>query len=377
MKAAADQMIERSMKYECYKDLPHYTGNKYKDELMVNAKKLATPGKGILASDESTGTIGNRFKQIDVENTHENRIAYRELLFTTPGLEDHISGAIIYDETARDKGSDGKDLIQHLKDKDILIGLKVDTGMTIIEGTNDESATTGLDGLGARCKEYYEMGTRFAKWRAVVKIGDGCPSDVSIKETAHSLARYGNICQHNGIVPIIEPEILTDGTHDIKECARISEKVFNAVMSELIEQGLLLEGLLLKPNMILPGAECKERACPEEVAFYTVRTLSRTITPAIPGITFLSGGQSEEDASLNLNAINQLAPIKHPWNMSFSYGRALQTTVLDVWKGKPENVEAAQKALYERCKANGEAALGKYEGGSGSTKSDYVANYTY
>lgn len=365
------------MKYECYKDLPHYTGNKFKDELMVNAKKLATPGKGILASDESTGTIGNRFKKIDVENTHENRIAYRELLFTTPGLEDHISGAIIYDETARDKGSDGKDLIQHLKDKDILIGLKVDTGMTIIEGTNDESATTGLDGLGARCKEYYEMGTRFAKWRAVVKIGDGCPSDVSIKETAHSLARYGNICQHNGIVPIIEPEILTDGTHDIKECARISEKVFNAVMAELIEQGLLLEGLLLKPNMILPGAECKERACPEEVAFYTVRTLSRTITPAVPGITFLSGGQSEEDASLNLNAINQLAPIKHPWNMSFSYGRALQTTVLDVWKGKPENVEAAQKALYERCKANGEAALGKYEGGSGSTKSDYVANYTY
>ena len=191
---AGDQMIERSMKYECYKDLPHYTGNKFKDELMVNAKKLATPGKGILASDESTGTIGNRFKQIDVENTHENRIAYRELLFTTPKLEDHISGAIIYDETARDKGSDGKDLIQHLKDKDILIGLKVDTGMTIIEGTNDESATTGLDGLGDRCKEYYEMGTRFAKWRAVVKIGDGCPSDVSIKETAHSLARYGNIC---------------------------------------------------------------------------------------------------------------------------------------------------------------------------------------
>jgi fructose-bisphosphate aldolase, class I len=297
-------MIERSMKYECYKDLPHYTGNKFKDELMLNAKKLATPGKGILASDESTGTIGNRFKQIDVENTHENRIAYRELLFTTPKLEDHISGAIIYDETARDKGSDGKDLIQHLKDKDILIGLKVDTGMVIIEGTNDESATQGLDGLGNRCKEYYEMGTRFAKWRAVVKIGDGCPSDVSIKETAHSLARYGNICQHNGIVPIIEPEILTDGKHDIKECARISEKVFNAVMAELIEQGLLLEGLLLKPNMILPGAECPEKACPEEVAFYTVRTLSRTITPAIPGITFLSGGQSEENASLNLNAIN-------------------------------------------------------------------------
>lgn len=382
MKAAAeevtgDKMIDYSLKYENYKDLPHYTGNKFKDELMMNAKKLAAPGKGILASDESTGTIGNRFSQIDVENTHENRIAYRELLFTTKDLEKYVSGAIIYDETARDKGSNGKLLIDSLTEKDILIGMKVDTGMVIIEGTNDESATQGLDGLGARCTEYYNMGVRFAKWRAVIKIGDGCPSEVAVKETAHSLARYGNICQHNGIVPIIEPEILTDGTHDIKECARVSEIVFNAVMSELIEQGLLLEGLLLKPNMVLPGAQSETTACPEEVAFYTVRTLSRTITPAVPGITFLSGGQSEENASLNLNAINVLAPIKHPWNMSFSYGRALQTTVLNEWKGKPENVQKAQDALFERCKANGEAALGKYKGGTGSTKSDYVANYTY
>ena len=334
-------MIFYSQKYENYQDLPHYTGNKYKDELMKNANLLSTPGKGILASDESTGTIGKRFDSIGVENTHENRIAYRELLFTTPNLEDYISGAIVFDETARDNASDGTKLISKLEDKGILTGIKVDTGMVVIEGTNDESATQGLDGLGDRCREYYAMGCRFAKWRAVVKIGDGCPSEVSIKETAHSLARYGNICQHNGLVPIIEPEILTDGTHDIKECCRVSERVFNAVMAELINQDLLLEGLLLKPNMVLPGAQSGIKNDPEEVAFYTVRTLSRTITPAVPGITFLSGGQSEEDASLNLNAINQLAPIKHPWNMSFSYGRALQTTVLKAWQGKPENVKAA------------------------------------
>ena len=199
--------------------MPHYTGNMFKDELMKNARKLATPGTGILAADESTGTIGNRFAQISVENTRENRIAYREMLFTTPGLEKYISGAIIYDETARDNASDGRSLLKVLDDKGILIGMKVDTGMVIIEGTNDESATQGLDGLGKRCQEYYSMGCRFAKWRAVIKIGDGCPSDVAIKETAHSLARYGNICQHNGIVPIIEPEILTDGKHSIKECA--------------------------------------------------------------------------------------------------------------------------------------------------------------
>lgn len=366
-----------SQRYENYRDLPHYTGNKFKDELMKNAKIIAAHGKGILASDESTGTIGNRFSQIDVENTRENRIAYREMLFTTPGLEKYISGAIIFDETARDNAADGRSLIKVLDDKGILIGMKVDTGMVIIEGTNDESATQGLDGLGKRCQEYYSMGVRFAKWRAVIKIADGCPSDVAIQETAHSLARYGNICQHNGIVPIIEPEILTDGTHDIKECAQVSERVFNAVMSELISQGLLLEGLILKPNMILPGAQCENKASSEEIAFYTVRTLSRTITPAVPGITFLSGGQSEEDASMNLNAINKLAAPRHPWNMSFSFGRALQSTVLKVWKGKPENAKKAQNALLERCKANSDASLGTYQGGEGSTDSDYVANYTY
>jgi len=290
---------------------------------MKNAKLIASPGKGILAADESTGTIGKRFEAIDVENTHENRIAYRDLLFTTPDLEKHISGCIVYDETARDAGASGKKFPEILAEKGILTGIKVDTGMTLIPGTNDESVTQGLDGLGARCKEYYQMGCRFAKWRAVIKIGENAPSEVAIQETAHSLARYGQICQHNGLVPIIEPEIITDGDHDIRTCAEVSERVFQAVMAQLIKQGLLLEGLLLKPNMVTPGANCTREHSPEEVAFYTVRTLSRTIPPAIPGITFLSGGQSEAAASANLNAINRLAEIKHPWNISFSYGRAL------------------------------------------------------
>ena len=254
------------------------------------------------------------------------------MLYTTPGLEEYISGAIMYDETARQSTKDGKSFCELQTDLGILPGIKVDIGVGLIEGTNDETQTFGLDGLSSRAAEYYKMGCRFAKWRAVVKIGDDCPSEVSIRETAHSLARYGQICQHNGLVPIIEPEILSDGKHDIATCAAVSEKVFNAVMQQLVEQKLLLEGLLVKPNMCLEGAEyVGGQASPEEVAFYTVRTLSRTIPPAIPGITFLSGGQSEERACKNLNAINNLAEVKHPWNMSYSFGRALQQTSLKIW----------------------------------------------
>jgi len=345
---------------------------------MENAKKLSAPGKGILASDESNGTCGKRFEAIGVENTEQNRNDYRELLYTTKDLENSISGAIMYDETIRQSTAAGVPFTKVLGDRGILTGIKVDTGISIIEGTNDELVTNGLDGLSQRVAEYYEMGARFAKWRAVLRISeDGCPSDVSITETAHSLARYAQICQHGGLVPIVEPEILTDGEHDIKTCARVSEKVFNAVMNELITQKICLEGMLLKPNMITSGAQAKEQAGPEEVAFFTVRTLARTIPPAVPGITFLSGGQSEEVASLNLNAINKLADVKHPWTMTFSFGRALQSSVLDTWKGKKENVEAAQKMLYDRCEASANAAKGKYEGGQGSTASDYVANYVY
>ena len=358
--------------------MQHASGD-FKAELIKTAKEICAPGKGILAADESTGTIGKRFAGINVENNHENRQAYRELLFTAPEIEQHISGVIMFDETVRDSCKDGKKFTELLRSRNIHCGIKVDTGLVVIGGTKDETATQGLDGLGKRCAEYYEMGCRFAKWRAVCKIdpANGLPSEVAIRETAHSLARYGSICQQNGLVPIIEPEILQDGEHSIDVCADVSERVFAAVMSELIGQKLLIEGLLLKPNMVTPGASCKDRSTPAEIAWYTVRTLSRTIVPALPGVTFLSGGQSEEDASLNLNAMNALKDCPKPWSLTFSYGRALQSSVLKAWQGKAENVAAAQAALLVRAKANGAANLGKYEGGTGSTESDFVANYRY
>lgn len=356
--------------------MQHASGN-FKEELIQTAKEICTPGKGILAADESTGTIANRFSKINVENTHENRIAYRELLFTTEGLNKHISGVIMYDETVRDSASDGRKFTDILRSQGIHCGIKVDTGLVEIGGTKGETATQGLDGLGKRCAEYYQMGCRFAKWRAVIKIDEGCPSELAIAETAHSLARYGSICQQNGLVPIIEPEILQDGEHDIERCAQVSERVFSAVMQQLFQQNLLIEGLLLKPNMVTPGASCPERASTEQIAWYTVRTLSRTIVPALPGVCFLSGGQSEEDASLNLNAMNKISQLPRPWALTFSYGRALQSSVLKAWQGKPENVAEAQKALQVRAEANGKASMGQYEGGSGSTQSDFVANYRY
>lgn len=302
--------------------MQHASGN-FKEELMKTAKEIGAPGKGILAADESTGTIGKRFDGINVENTHENRQAYRELLFTAPEIEKYISGVIMYDETVKDTTADGsKKFCDLLRSRGIHCGIKVDTGLVVIGGTDEETATQGLDGLGKRCAEYYALGCRFAKWRAVLKIGNGCPSEVSIRETAHSLARYGSICQQNGLVPIIEPEILQDGDHSIDVCAEVSERVFSAVMQELFNQKLLIEGLMLKPNMVTPGASCKDRATNEEIAWLTVRTLSRTIVPALPVVCFLSGGQSEEDASLNLNAMNKLDCPK-PWSLTFSYGRAL------------------------------------------------------
>lgn len=349
----------------------------FREELIENARRIVRPGYGILAADESTGTIGSRFQKIGVENVEENRRAYRELLFTTPDIEKYISGVIMFEETLDQSTKDGVNFVELLKSKGIVPGIKVDKGLVVLRGTNDESATQGLDGLADRAKKYYEKGCRFAKWRAVLKIGDGRPSELSIIETAHSLARYGAICQDNGLVPIIEPEILTDGEHTIEECAKQSERVFAEVMKQLIAHNLLLEGLLIKPNMITPGATCTEKKTAHEIAWYTVRTLSRTFVPAIPGITFLSGGQSEEEASLNLNEMNKITTIPKPWSLSFSYGRALQSSCQKAWSGKPENVQAAQAVLIERAKANSEASVGKYAGGSGSTSSEYVANYKY
>jgi fructose-bisphosphate aldolase class I len=295
----------------------------FRVELQQVAKEIAAPGKGILAADESTGTIGQRFSGIEVENTEANRRAYRDLLVTAPGIDKHISGVIFYEETIDQAIADGTNMTTHLRNRGIHVGIKLDKGLVILGGTKDETATQGLDGLAARCKTFYEKGCRFAKWRAVIKIADGCPSELAIAETAHTLARYGSICQENGLVPIIEPEILQDGTHDIETCAKVSERVFSAVMKAMFDHNLLIEGCLLKPNMVTPGSSCLVRSTPEEIAWFTLRTLSRTIVPALPAVTFLSGGQSEEDASLNLNAMNTLDKIAKPWALTFSYGRAL------------------------------------------------------
>lgn len=352
---------------------------KFKDELIKTAREIVAPGKGILAGDESNATIGKRFEALGIPSNHEMRQAYREMLFTAPGIEKHISGCIMFDETARDKCLDGKPFIELLKERGIYSGIKVDTGVRSLGGTDDEFYTQGLDGLDERAAEYYAMGCRFAKWRATVRVGgegSGIPSEVAIKETAHTLARYAMICQRNGLVPIVEPEILQDGDHDIEVCAKVTERVLAAVMKELINQHCLIEGLLLKPNMVTPGNSYKERPQAEQVAWYTVRSLSRSIVPALPGVTFLSGGTSEEEASLFLNAM-QHVELQKPWALTFSYGRALQSSVMKKWAGKKENVEAAQAILLERASANGSAQLGTYKGGSGSKESDFVANYRY
>jgi fructose-bisphosphate aldolase class I len=346
-------------------------------ELSENARKIATPGKGILAADESTGTIKKRFDSIGVENTEENRAAYRELLFTTKGVGQYVSGAILYEETLF-QSAGGKKQVEHLAHEHIIPGIKVDMGLVHLPGTDAEKSTQGLDGLDKRCQKYYAAGARFAKWRAVLEIDEAKnkPSHLSIQETAHTLARYAAICQENRLVPIVEPEILTDGAHTIQHCAKVTEQVLAAVFKALSDHHVLLEGALLKPNMVTQGAQCPHKATPEEVAFYTVRTLRRTVPPALVGVMFLSGGQSEEDASLNLNAMNAMKE-PHPWILSFSYGRALQASVLAAWKGKTENIDAAKNALMERAKANGEAQLGKYKGGVASAGSLYEKGYVY
>jgi len=350
----------------------------FKDELIKTAREICAPGKGILAADESTGTIGKRFDAISVENTEANRKAYRELLFTAEGVEKNISGVIMYEETTDQATADGTNFVALLRSKGIHAGIKLDKGLVVLPGSaGGESATQGLDGLAGRAKAFYDKGCRFAKWRAVLKIGDGMPSEQSVNETAHTLARYGAICQENGLVPIIEPEILTDGSHDIETCAKVSERVFSTVMKAMIDQNLILEGTLLKPNMVTQGATCEKVASPQEVAWLTVRTLSRSIVPAVAGVTFLSGGQSEESASLNLNEMNKIKDLPKPWALTFSYGRALQQSVLKAWKGSADNVAAAQATLLERAAANGAASKGEYQGGSGDTASTYVANYSY
>jgi len=347
-------------------------------ELQKIAQTIVAKGKGILAADESTGTIQKRFDAAKIPNTPENRAAYRSMLFSAPDVGKYISGCILYEETLFQKTLDGRLMTDLLHDAGILPGIKVDKGTVDLYQTNGETATQGLDGLADRCKKYFDAGVRFVKWRAVLKIGDGIPSELSIEETAHTLARYASICQSCGLVPIVEPEILPDGDHDIERCAFESERVLTAVFEKLNLHNVLLEGCLLKPNMITPGQDFKgPKADPDQIAYYTVRTLQRTVPPALVGVVFLSGGQSEEEATINLNAMNKLPKERRPWALTFSYGRALQASAIKVWGGKVENREAGKKAFIVRAKANSEAQLGQYKGGASGGESLYEAKYTY
>jgi fructose-bisphosphate aldolase class I len=328
------------------------------NELNATARALVAPGKGILAADESSGTIKKRFDSIGVESTEENRRAYRDLLFTTPGSEEYISGVILFDETIRQSGLGGTPFPQLLASKGIIPGIKVDEGAKPLALAAGETVTEGLDGLRQRLEEYRGLGARFAKWRATYSIGDHLPSDYCIWVNAHALARYAALCQEAGLVPIVEPEVLMDGTHTLSRALAVTGRVLQAVYTELHDQRIDLRGTLLKPNMVLSGYEASARAGVDEVADATLECFYRHVPAAVPGIVFLSGGQSDEDATAHLNAMNARGP--HPWELSFSYGRALQAAALKAWVGKPENVEAGQRAYYHRAKLNSAARTGMY-----------------
>ncbi|MCH8258637.1 MAG: fructose-bisphosphate aldolase class I [Planctomycetes bacterium] len=328
-------------------------------DLNAIANAIVAPGKGILAADESHSTIQKRFESIDVESTEDSRRAYRQMLFTTPGVSDFISGVILFDETIRQKADDGAPLVQILTQQAIIPGIKVDKGAKALAGASNEKVTEGLDGLRDRLNEYHKLGARFTKWRAVIAIGDGIPSQYCIDANAHALARFAALSQEAGLVPIVEPEVLMDGDHTIDRCYEVTEATLHSVFNALYEQRVVLEASLLKPNMVLSGKDCPQQATPEEVAEATVRCFKRTVPAAVPGIVFLSGGQSNEIATANLNAMNAM-DAAHPWQLSFSYGRALQEPPLKAWRGDAANVERAKQAFLHRAKCNGAARYGKY-----------------
>ena len=327
-------------------------------QLEKTAQAIVADGKGILAADESTGTIKKRFDSIGVESTEENRRAYRELLFTTEGAEDFIGGVILFDETIRQKAADGTPFPQVLASKGIVPGIKVDIGAKPLALAEGETITEGLDGLRERVAEYRELGARFAKWRAVISIGKDVPSEYAIWTNAHALARYAAICQEGGLVPIVEPEVLMDGDHTIDRSFEVTSRTLHAVFTELRDQRIHPEGILLKPNMVLAGYDSSQQVSDEEIAHQTIKCFRRHVPAAVPGVVFLSGGQSEEEATRRLDAMNKLGP--HPWKLSFSYGRALQAAALKAWSGKEENVEAGQHAYYHRAKMNSAAQTGTY-----------------
>ncbi len=327
------------------------------------AAAMVAPGKGILAADESTGTIKKRLDSINVESTEDNRRDYREMLFrTSDAMQNHVSGVILFDETLRQSAKDGTPLVDVIKAAGAVPGIKVDTGAKDLSGSNVEKVTEGLDGLRERLQEYHKLGARFAKWRAVITIADGCPTWNCIKANAHGLARYAALCQENGIVPIVEPEVLMDGensTHTIDQCYAVTEWTLKTVFAELYDAGVALEGMVLKPNMVIAGQKCATQASAQEVAEKTVRCLKATVPSSVPGIAFLSGGQSDTQATENLSLMNAMGPL--PWALTFSYGRALQAAALKTWGGQADNVAAAQRAFSHRAKMNGLAATGQWK----------------
>lgn len=322
------------------------------------ALAMVAPGRGILAADESTGTITKRFATIGVESTEENRRAYRDLLLSAAGMEQYISGVIMYDETLRQKSSDGTPFPKLLEKRGVVPGIKVDMGAKDLALCPGEKITEGLDGLRERLIEYYELGARFAKWRAVITIGSDIPSNTCIETNAHALARYAALCQEQNIVPIVEPEVLMDADNTIEECYEVTAHTLKTVFDELYKQNVALEGIVLKPNMVIAGKKCAEQADAEQVAEMTLACLLNHVPGSVPGIAFLSGGQSDELATQHLNLMNQMGP--HPWELTFSYGRALQAAALKAWGGKPVNVSAAQQAFLHRAKCNGAAHDGTY-----------------
>ena len=322
------------------------------------AEAMVAPGRGILAADESTGTIKKRFDAIGVENTEENRRDYRELMFRSDAMREHISGVILFDETIWQNGADGTPLVDLITAAGSIPGIKVDKGAHPLPGFPGETITEGLDGLGERLTKYYERGARFAKWRAVIDIADGIPTWGAIKANAHALARYAALCQAHQIVPIVEPEVLMDGAHDIARCDEVTRLVLKTDFQELFEQKVALEGMVLKPNMIICGKKCANRSSVDEVAERTIAALKATVPSAVPGIAYLSGGQSDEEATAHLGAMNRIGGF--PWKMTFSYGRALQAAPQKAWAGKKENVAAAQAAFAHRARMNGLASKGEY-----------------
>jgi fructose-bisphosphate aldolase class I len=330
-------------------------------EMTQTARALVAPGKGILAADESSGTIKRRFDAIGVESTEENRRDYRELLFRTKGAAEFISGVILYDETIRQRGADGTPLVKVLQDQGIIPGIKVDAGTKPLAGSPEELVTEGLDGLRERFAEYRTLGARFSKWRAVITIGATIPTQYCIEVNAHALARYAALSQEAGIVPIVEPEVLMDGNHSIERCFEATRATLFEVFRQLERQRVAFQGILLKPNMVLSGSTAPDRAPAQEVARFTLACFKETVPAAVPGIVFLSGGQSDDEATVNLDAINRLAAQEGaPWELSYSYGRGLQAAPQKAWAGKKENVEAAQKAFYHRARVTSAARQGRY-----------------